>query len=114
MGSHLPHRVQSHPQSRLQRRREQPSGPWTKPHGPMDHIITSAAPAVTAAETVAPTLKSEPASRCGGRGVGANPGRGGGGTEGGGTGDKERLIAILYNNAYVEGRWGLFRNAGAM
>ena len=54
-------------------------------------------------------MKAEPASRSGGRGVRANPGRGGGGT-----GDKEDLNAIAYNNTYVEGRWGLFRQAWAM
>ena len=75
---------------------------------------TSAAPAVTAAATVAPTLKSKPASRIGGRGVGANPGRGGGGTGGSRAGEEERLNSIAYNNAYVEGRWRLFRHAGAM
>ena len=35
-----------------------------------------------------------------------------GGIGGGGAGDKERLNSMAYNNAYVEGRWGLFRHAG--
>ena len=75
---------------------------------------TSAAPAVTAAETMAPTLKDKPAGRSGGQGVGENLDRGGGGTGGGGAGDEELLNAIAYNNTYVEGRWGLFWHAGAM
>ena len=29
-------------------------------------------------------------------------------------GEEERPNAIAYNNAYVEGRWGLFWNVGAM
>ena len=29
-------------------------------------------------------------------------------------GEEERPNAITYNNEYVEGRWGLFRHAGAM
>ena len=45
-------------------------------------LENSAAPAVTASAMVAPTLKAEPASRIGGRGVGANPARRGGGTGG--------------------------------
>ena len=45
---------------------------------------------------------------------GANPGRKGGSTGGVAAGDKERLNAIAYNNAYVEGRWGLFWHVGAM
>ena len=69
---------------------------------------------MTATATVAPTLKDEPASRSGGQGVGANPGRGGGGTGGGSAGEDKRPDAIAYNNAYVEGRLGLFRHAGAM
>ena len=51
-----------------------------------------------------PTLKAEPASCSGGRGVGANLGRGGGGPGGGSAGREERPNAIAYNNAYVEGR----------
>ena len=74
---------------------------------------TSSAPTVTATAKVAPTLKAERASRSGGQLVGANLGRGGGGTGGGSAGEEERPNAIVYNNAYVEGRWGLFRNAGA-
>ena len=54
-------------------------------------------------------MKAEPASRSGGRGVRANPVRGGSGAR-----DKEDLNAIAYNNTYVEGRWGLFRHAWAM
>ena len=61
-----------------------------------------------------PTLKAEPARRSGGRGVGENPVRGGSGIGGGGAGDEERLNSIAYNNAYVEGRWGLFWHTGAM
>ena len=33
---------------------------------------------------------------------------------GGGEGAKERLNAMSYNNAYIDGRWGLLRQAGAM
>ena len=33
---------------------------------------------------------------------------------GSGEGSKEHLNAMSYNNAYVDGRWSLFRNAGAM
>ena len=40
--------------------------------------------------------------------------RGSGGVGGGGEGAEERLNAMAYNNAYVEGRWGLYRHAGAM
>ena len=29
-------------------------------------------------------------------------------------GEEERLKSMAYNKAYVEGRWGLFRNVGAM
>ena len=43
-----------------------------------------------------------------------NWGRGGGGLGGGGEGYEERQNAISYNNAFVDGPWGLFRNAGAM
>ena len=32
----------------------------------------------------------------------------------GGEGEKERLNAMDYNNAYVDGRWGIFWHAGAM
>ena len=74
---------------------------------------TSATPTVTATAPVVPT-KAEPASCSGGRGVGANPGRGGEGPGGGSTGEEEQPNAIAYNTAYVEGRWGLFRHAGAM
>ena len=66
-------------------------------------LENSAAPAVTASEMVAPALKAEPASRIGGRGVGANPARRGGGTGGGSAVEEERLNAIVYNNVYVEG-----------
>ena len=69
---------------------------------------------MTAAATVAPTLKAEPASRSGGQGVGENLARGGGGTGGGSAGEEESHNAIAYNNAYMEGRWGLLRHAGAM
>ena len=48
------------------------------------------------------------------RGGGGNPGRESGGIGGGGAGDKERLDSIAYNDTYVEGRWGLLRNVGAM
>ena len=33
---------------------------------------------------------------------------------GGGEGAEERLNSMAYNNAYADGRWGLFRHAGAM
>ena len=61
-----------------------------------------------------PTLKAEPAGKSGGRVVGENLGCGRSGIGGGGAGDKERLNSMAYNNAYVEGRWGLFQNMGAM
>ena len=75
---------------------------------------TFSALAVTATATVAPTLKATPASCSDGRGVVENPGRGGGGTGGGSAGEEERPNTIAYNNVYMEGRWGLFRHAGAM
>ena len=57
----------------------------------------------------------------GGRGIssgadrgGDSSGRGSEGVGGGGKGPEERLNAMDYNNAYVEGRWGLFQNAVAM
>ena len=74
---------------------------------------TSAAPTSAAAtETVAPTLKSEPARRSSGvcsissrtGGGGGSSGCRSGGIRGGGKGDEERLNAMAYNNAYVEGR----------
>ena len=40
--------------------------------------------------------------------------RGGGDIGGGSAGDEERINSMAYNNAYVEGRWGLFRHAEAM
>ena len=61
-----------------------------------------------------PTLKAEPASHSGGRGVRANLGRGGRGTGRSSAGKEERPKSIAYNNAYMEGRWGLFRQAGVM
>ena len=85
-------------------------GPTHPARGPTSE--TTAAPAVAAAATMAPTLKAEPASRSGGRGVGANPGHGGGGIGDGGAGDEERLNSMAYNNAYMEGRWGLLWHAG--
>ena len=75
---------------------------------------TSATPAVAAAATVAPTLKAETARRSGGQVVRGNPGLGGGGIGGGGAGDEERLNSMAYNNTYMEGRWGLLCQAGAM
>ena len=74
---------------------------------------TSDTPTVTATAPVVPT-KAKPASRSSGRGVSANPGRGGGGPGGGITGEEERPNSIAYNNAYLDGRWGLFWHAGAM
>ena len=59
-------------------------------------------------------MKAEPESRGGGQGVCVTPGRRGGGPGGGSTGEEERPNAIAYNNAYMEGRWGLFRNTGEM
>ena len=41
-------------------------------------------------------------------------GHGSVGVGGGGKGAEERLNVMAYNNAYVEGQWGLFRHAGAM
>ena len=76
-------------------------------------LETTAAPAVTATATVVLTLKDKPASCCGRRGVGANPGREGRGTGESRAGEEERPNAIAYNNAYVEGRWGLFQNVRA-
>ena len=84
---------------------------------------TSADPtSLAAAATVAPTLKSESARRSsGGRGISGVTGKGGGssgcrsrGIGGDGKVAKDLLNAMAYNNAYVEGRWGLFRNAGAI
>ena len=40
--------------------------------------------------------------------------RGSGGVGGGGDGSEERRNAMAYKNAYVDGRWGLLRHAGAM
>ena len=40
--------------------------------------------------------------------------RGSRGVGGGGEVSKERLNAMAYNNAYVEGRWGLFLHASVM
>ena len=74
------------------------------------------------AATAAPTAKAESAIRIsGGRNIsggasrgGGILGRGSGGVGGGDEGAKERLNSMAYNNAYVDGRWGLFRHAGAM
>ena len=86
-------------------------------------LDTSAAPTSAAtASTVAPTAKAESARRSSGScgigsgaiGGGGSLGRGSGGVGGGGEGAKERLNAMAYNNAYIDGRWGLFRHAGAM
>ena len=83
----------------------------------------SAAPTSAAtAATAAPTAKEELARRSsGGRdiiggasGGGGSSGRGSGGVGGGGKGDEEHINAMAYNNAYVDGRWGLFQHAGAM
>ena len=87
-------------------------GPTHPARWPTSEALT--APAVAAAETVAPTLKAEPARRSGGRVVGGHPGPGGGGLGGSGAGDEERLNSMAYNNAYAKVRWGLFRHAGAM
>ena len=101
----------------------------TRPaHGPAylerwPTVDNSAAPtsAATTANT-APTAKVESAihisggcSISGGASGGEeNSGRGSGGMGGGGKGTEERLHAMAYNNAYVDGRWGLFRHAGEM
>ena len=86
-------------------------------------LNTSAAPTSAASvTTVTPTLKAESVRRSsGGHGIsgGTGGGRGSsgrrsGGVGGGGKGAKERLNAMAYNNAYVEGRWGLFRHSGAI
>ena len=74
---------------------------------------TPTAPPRTVPTPKAPS-KAEPASRRGGRGVSANPSSGGVWAGGGSTGEDERPNAIAYNNADVEERCGLFRNAGAM
>ena len=84
---------------------------------------TSAAPiSAVAAATVAPTLNTESARRSSGsRSVSGVTGegrrrlvRGSRSIGGGNEGAKERLNAMAYNNAYVEGQWALFRHAGAM
>ena len=78
-------------------------------------LDTSVAPTVAAAtETVALTLKADSARLSGGHGGRGNPGCRSGGIGGGGEGAEERLDAMAYNNSYVEGRCGLFWNAGAM
>ena len=86
-------------------------------------VDTSAAPtSATTVATVAPTAKSESARQSSGdRGIsggasgrGESSGHGNGGVEGGSEGAEERLNAMDYNNAYVDGQWGLFRHAGAM
>ena len=77
---------------------------------------------VAAAAMVALTLKSKWARRASGSrstsggtgGGGGNSVRGSKGIEGSGKGSEERLNAIAYNNAYVEGMCGLLRHAGAM
>ena len=69
---------------------------------------------MTSTATVVPTLRAKLASRSGGQEVGANPGHGDGGTGGGSTGEEELSNSIAYNNAYAEGRWGLFRHMEAM
>ena len=74
---------------------------------------TASTPLVTAIEPVA-SMKAEPESCSGGQGISATPGRGGGGPGGINTGEEERPNEIAYNNAYVEGRWGLFRHARVM
>ena len=82
-------------------------------------LDTSTAPTSAAATaTAAPTLKSELARRISwgsSRGIGGgggSSGRSSGGVGGGGEGSEERLNAMAYNNAYVEGRWGLFLSRG--
>ena len=88
---------------------------------PTSDTLTAPTSAAAAA-TVAPTLKAESARRiiegCS-ISIGTGGGRGSsvrrsGGIGGGGEGADERLNAMAYNNAYVEGRWGLFRHTGAM
>ena len=76
-------------------------GPTHPSQWPTSETLAATA-VVAAAETVAPTLKSEPARRSGGQGGGGNLGRGGGGIGGGGAGDEERLDPVAYNNAYLE------------
>ena len=76
---------------------------------------TSAAPTVAAAAaTMATNLMAESSRQSSGRGGEGNPGRGSRDIGGSGKGDKERLNAMSYNNAYVEGKCGLFGHAGAM
>ena len=101
----------------------------TRPnHGPVyparwTTVDTSAAPTSAAtAETAAPTAKEDLARQSSGgcgissgaSGGGVSLGRGSGGVGGGGKVAEECLNAMAYNNAYIEGRWGLFRHAGAM
>ena len=84
---------------------------------------TSAAPmsAATAAAT-ASTVRAEAARRgIKGRGSsggasegGVNWGRRGRGVGGGCKEAEECINAMVYNNFYVDGRWGIFRHAGAV
>ena len=76
----------------------------------------------TTTVTAEPTAKAESARRSsGGRGIsggtsggGGSSGRRSGGIGGGGEGAKEHINDMAYNNAYVDGRWGLFQHAGAI
>ena len=78
-------------------------------------LETLAAPSVVYdVATVAPTLKEESARRSGELGGGGKPGRGGSGIGSSGAGEEERFNSMAYNNAYVDGRWGLFCHVGAM
>ena len=86
-------------------------------------LDTSAAPtSAAAAATAAPTAEAESERRSsGGHGIssgtgggGGSSGRGSGVVGGGREGADERLNAMAYNNAYVEGRWDFPWNTGAM
>ena len=86
-------------------------------------VDTLAAPtsAATAVATASTAKAESVRRRSGGRGINGgasggegNLGRGSGGVEGGGEVARERLNTMAYNNSYVDGWWGLFRNAGAM
>ena len=96
-------------------------GPAYLARGPAVDIL--AAPMTTATVAVlVSTTRAELVRRSSGvrgssggaSGGGGNLGHRGGGVGSGGEGEKERLNAMEYNNAYVDGRWGIFWHAGAM
>ena len=71
-------------------------------------VATTAVAVSTARAEVARQISDGRGSSGGASGGGGKWGRGGGGMGGGGKGDEERLNAMAYNKAYVDGRWGLF------